>query len=504
MDETDLLVIGGGINGAGIARDAAGRGLRVVLCDKGDLGGATSSASTKLIHGGLRYLEHYEFRLVREALTEREALLRSAPHLIRPMRFIMPHARGLRPMWMIRMGLFLYDHLAKRRSLPDSEAVMLDDDGYGIGLKRELRRGFLYSDCWADDARLVIANARAAAELGARVIPRMRFDGARAETGGWLATLTDTKTGESSVITTKCLVNAAGPWVNRVLEIIGQVERKKKVHLVKGSHIVVPRLHDGDHALILQNDDKRVIFVIPYETRYSVIGTTDVPIDTSPDGVHISNSEIDYLCRAVSRYFSRAVKPDEIVWTYSGVRPLFDEGEANPSKMSRDYELELQQVDGTHSLLNVYGGKLTTYRRLAEHALEKLGHSFSSMEPAWTDSAPLPGGDIPGGDFEDFFTSLQTTFGFVPEPHLQQLARRHGSRCAQVLGAATNLGDLGEHFANGLYACEVDYLREYEWAQTADDILWRRTKCGLGADVNATDALDRYLADDSLKRTTAD
>lgn len=496
MTETDLLVIGGGINGVGIARDAAGRGLHVTLCDKGDLGGATSSATSKLIHGGLRYLEYYEFRLVRESLAEREVQLRSSPHLTRPMRFIMPHAPGLRPMWMIRIGLFLYDHLGRRRSLPDSKAVALEESGYGAGLRPDLRRGFVYSDCCTDDARLVLANARAAAELGARVLPRTRFDGASLEQHGWQATLTDTATDRSSQIRAKGLVNAGGPWVDRVLGTIGQTAQKKQIHLVKGSHIVVPKLHDGDHALILQNDDKRVVFVIPYQGEYSVIGTTDVPIDTTPDDVGISEGEIEYLCSAVNRYLAAPVDPGKIVWTYSGVRPLFDEGEADPSKMSRDYELEVQAPDDRYPLLSVYGGKLTTYRRLAEQALEKLEDFFPQMAPPWTATAPLPGGDIPGGDFDALLAALSKTYDFIPEPHLRRLAHRHGSRCADVLGDAQSLDDLGTHFGNGLYAREVDYLREQEWAQTTEDILWRRTKCGLGADPDINDRLEEYLAAD--------
>ena len=504
MTETDLLVIGGGINGVGIARDAAGRGLHVTLCDKGDLGGATSSATSKLIHGGLRYLEYYEFRLVREALAEREVLLRNSAHLTRPMRFIMPHAPGLRPMWMIRIGLFLYDYLGRRRSLPDSKAVSLEESGYGAGLKPDLRRGFIYSDCWTDDARLVVANARAAAELGARVLPRTRFDGASLEDDGWRVTLTDTTTGRSSQIRAKGLANAAGPWVDRVLGSVGQAAQNKQIHLVKGSHIVVPKLYEGDHALILQNKDKRVVFIIPYEGEYSVIGTTDVPIETSPDGVSISDSEVEYLCDGVNRYLATAVDPSEIVWTFSGVRPLFDEGEADPSKMSRDYELEVQAPDARYPLLNVYGGKLTTYRRLAEHAMGKLEDFYPQMTSPWTHDAPLPGGDLSGGDFHALLASLQKTYDFIPEPYLRRLAHRHGSRCADVLDEARGLDDLGIHFGNGLYAREVDYLREHEWAQTTEDILWRRTKCGLGADPAIDDRLEEYLAADLPKDIVAE
>lgn len=494
MDETDLLIIGGGINGAGIARDAAGRGLRVVLCDKGDLGGATSSASSKLIHGGLRYLEYYEFRLVREALAEREALLRIAPHLVRPIRIVMPHVPELRPMWMMRLGLLLYDHLGGGRTLPGSRAVSLEGTVYGHGLRPGYKRALAYSDCWADDARLVIANLRSAADLGARILPRTRFERAVPDNQGWRATLTDIHTNESETILARCLVNAAGPWVDEIVQGIAGARRKIAVRLVKGSHIVLPRLYEGDHALLLQNDDRRVIFVIPFGDAWSVVGTTDVPLESCSDGVEISDEELEYLCRAVNRFFEKPADPAQVRWTYAGVRPLHDDGETNPSKVTRDYELERQQVDGGHALLNVYGGKLTTYRRLAEHALDKLSRDLPSMGPAWTDGKALPGGDFPERDFEAFFAGLRTTFEYIPEHQLRQLARRHGSRCANVLGTAAGLDDLGQHFAGGLYAREVDYLREYEWAQTAGDILWRRTKCGLGADERAINALESYLA----------
>ncbi|HEY5701541.1 MAG TPA: glycerol-3-phosphate dehydrogenase [Gammaproteobacteria bacterium] len=504
MDETDLLIIGGGINGAGIARDAAGRGLRVALCDKGDIGGATSSASTKLIHGGLRYLESYEFRLVREALAEREVLLQAAPHLIRPMRFVMPHVPGVRPMWMMRLGLFLYDHLGGRRTLPGSEAVKLPGTDFGDGLRATLERGLVYSDCWADDARLVVANAQAAAELGATVLPRTRFDQADATETGWQVSMTDTMTGESTTLSARCLVNAAGPWVNEVLGKISGAKTKTRVRLVKGSHIVVPRLYPGEHALLLQNDDRRVIFVIPYGDQYSVVGTTDVPIDSSADGVRISGEEIEYLCRAVNRFLEKSVNAEQVQWTYAGVRPLHDDGETDPSKVSRDYDLELQRVGNDRTLINVYGGKLTTYRRLAEHALEKLSGVFPHMGAAWTMDAPLPGGDIPGGRFETFLSELKKTYGFVPGSHLRQLARRHGTRSNRVLDGASSLKDLGEHFGNGLYAREIDYLRQHEWARSADDILWRRTKCGLGANTNTAEAIERYLSGDGHGRVSKD
>ncbi|MDX1513397.1 MAG: glycerol-3-phosphate dehydrogenase [Gammaproteobacteria bacterium] len=503
MNETDLLIIGGGINGAGIARDAAGRGLRVVLCDKGDFGGATSSASTKLIHGGLRYLEFFEFRLVREALAEREVLIRAAPHLVKPLRFIMPHVPGLRPLWMMRLGLLIYDHLSRHRTLPGSDVLRLSESTFAGGLRPEFDRALAYSDCWADDARLVIANARSAAELGATMLPRTRFEGAAPEKSGWRVRLRDSVTGESRTCVARALVNAAGPWVNDVLERVEGAEKTTGVRLVKGSHIVVPRLYDGEHAFILQNDDRRVIFVIPHGDTYSVVGTTDVPVTSCDEGVKISEAEISYLCRAVNRFFGSPVDARQVRWSYAGVRPLHDDGEVNPSKVSRDYDLELQRTGGAHPLLNVYGGKLTTYRRLAEHALDKLSGTVFEPAPAWTGDTPLPGGDIPQGDFEVFLSGLEKTFGFIPGGHLRTLARRHGSRTAEVLGDATSMADLGTHFTGGLYAREVDYLREREWARTAEDVLFRRTKCGLDAKPDSIAALENYLSGCAAGRTAA-
>ena len=493
MNESDLLVIGGGINGAGIARDAAGRGLTVTLCDKGDLAGATSSASSKLIHGGLRYLESYEFRLVREALKEREVLLENAPHLIRPMRFVMPHARDLRPVWMIRIGLFLYDHLGGRHALPGSETLVLGPNGYGAGLKPEFTRGFTYFDCWADDARLVIANARGAADLGARILPRTRFEGATVEDGRWCARLTDVESGDTMEVKAQGLINAAGPWVNQVIGNVPSANRKMRILLVKGSHIAVPRIYEGDYSLILQNDDGRVVFIIPHEDEYSVIGTTDVPIGEDPEGVSISDEEIEYLCRAVNRYLADPVSADQIKWTYAGVRPLYDDGESDPSKVTRDYELETQVFAPGCVLLNVFGGKLTTYRRLAEHALEKLSDHFPQMTPAWTHDAPLPGGGLPTDSFEDYVSELKRSHGFLPPRHLHELARRHGANCGAILEGAMGIEDLGLCFGDGLYAREVDYLCNHEWARTAEDILWRRTKYGLDISPEDRERLESYL-----------
>ena len=464
----DLLVIGGGINGAGIARDAAGRGLSVVLVERGDLANATSSASSKLIHGGLRYLELYEFRLVAEALAERETLLRVAGHLTWPLSFVMPHVPELRPRWMIRAGLFLYDHLARRSLLPGSRAVRLDQPPYASGLAPALKHGFLYSDCRVDDARLVIANAHDAAARGARVLVGTECVAARREPGGWQVRLSS---GEQ--MRARALVNAAGPWVKQVLnERLGQPSADA-VRLVRGSHIVVPRLYEGEHAFILQNDDRRVVFMIPYEERFTLVGTTDVALEPSHMEAQPSDAEIDYLCRAASRYLARALTPQQVVWRYAGVRPLYDDGSADPSDVTRDYTLRLDGGPGAAPVLSVFGGKITTYRRLAEQALEKLAAQFPGMSGPWTDRSPLPGSDFASraGAKAAFFERYPR----LPQPWLRAIFRRHGALAGEVTGN----GDLGEHYGAGLTEREVRYFAEREWARSAEDVLWRRTKCGL-------------------------
>lgn len=491
--QTDLLVIGGGINGAGMARDAAGRGLKVVLCEQDDLGAATSSASSKLIHGGLRYLEHYEFRLVREALAEREVLLRTAPHLVHPLRFVMPHVPELRPAWMIRAGLFLYDYLARRQTLPGSRAIELRAAPYNAGLKPGIAKGFLYSDCRVDDARLVIANARAAADLGARVLPRTACVTARREASCWRAILRDAS-GSETTIRAQALINATGPWVRQFLVDRLHQPSPLDLRLVQGSHIVVPRLYAGDHAFILQNDDRRVVFVYPYEDRYALIGTTDVAFDGVPGACRASDAEIAYLCRAANRYFSCEIGPRDVVWSYCGIRPLFDDGSADPSVVTRDYVLQVDGYAHEAPLLSVFGGKITTYRRLAEHALEKLQPWFPGMRASWTGNAPLPGGEIGGGDIEAYCTELSKLHPALPQSLLAALARRHGSLAPAVLDGASSITDLGEHFGAQLYAREVDYLVANEWANTAEDVLWRRTKTGLHLATGQQEALARYLA----------
>ena len=492
MAAFDLLIVGGGINGAGIARDAAGRGLSVHLCEQGDLGGATSSASSKMIHGGLRYLEYHEFRLVAEALAEREVMLKIAPHLTRPLRFVMPHVPSLRPAWMIRLGLLLYDslgRLSRKLTLPGSAAIDLSRSPLGAALQDGYKKGFIYSDVTVDDARLTLANAKAAHLLGAVISPRCRFVSARREQGLWTATLEDA--GERREIRARALINAAGPWVAEVMDTLpaGGKTPQAGVQLVKGSHIVVPRLYQGEHAFILQNDDRRVVFLLPFADEFTLIGTTDVRVDR-PEATAISADEIDYLCRAASRYLRQPVAVKDVVWRYSGVRPLYDDGQNNPSAVSRDYTFVLDR-DEALPVLSIFGGKLTTYRKLAEAALARLEPWFPHMGPPWSDSQPLPGGDFT--TLAGLVAELQQRHPGLPPAWLQQLARRHGNLAARVIGAAASVAALGQDFGGGLYQREVEYFIEQEWAQTAEDILWRRSKMGLSMTPAEQNSLTHWL-----------
>ena len=465
----DLLVIGGGINGAGFARDAAGRGLSTILVERDDLASATSSSSSKLIHGGLRYLEQYEFKLVREALAEREILLRIAGHLVWPARFVMPHVPELRPRWMIRVGLFLYDHLARRSLLPGSHAVRLDRAPYSSGLRSELRHGFIYSDCRVDDARLVVANALDARLRGARVLTRTECRSAKRENDAWRARLSN---GEE--IAARAIVNAAGPWVKQALnERLGQPSRDL-VRLVRGSHILVPKLYDGDHAFILQNDDRRVVFMIPYGDLHTLVGTTDVP-QHDAESAQPSFAEVDYLCRAVNRYLAKPVRPHDVVWRYAGVRPLYDDGTSDPSAVTRDYTLRVDDDAGVAPVLSVFGGKITTYRRLAEHVMERLQPYFPALKPAWTAPAPLPGSDFGAQSRVAARDAFFARHPQIPTPTLRAIFRRHGVRADEVVGD----GQLGDDYGAGLSERELRYFVDHEWARSAEDVLWRRTKCGL-------------------------
>ena len=481
-EPVDLLVIGGGINGAGIARDAAGRGLRVVLCEQNDLGSATSASSTKLIRGCLRYLEYYEFRLVREALIEREVLLRAAPHIIWPLTFVLPHDKGLRPAWMVRLGLFLYDHLGGRERLPGSRGLDLRREPVGVPLKDTLRKAFSYSDCWVEDSRLVVLNALDAAERGAEVLPRTRCSQARRVDGLWEARLTPAEGGPERILRARALVNAAGPWVSEVMSQIAGGNARSSLRLVKGSHIVVPRLHDGEQAYILQHTDRRVIFIIPYERRFSLIGTTDVPYDGDPTQVRITEDETAYLCAAVNRYLRQELHPRDVVWSYAGVRPLYDDASESASAVTRDYVFDIDASEGRPPLLSIFGGKITTYRKLAEHALAKLDEASGRQTAAWTQSAPLPGGDMPDADFERFLETLKRERPWLPAELARRYARAYGTRVTRMLDGIQGLDDLGEALGEGLYEAEADYLAREEWARCADDVLWRRSKLGLHVD----------------------
>ena len=476
MELYDIAVIGGGINGAGVARDAAGRGLKVLLAEQKDFASATSSASTKLIHGGLRYLEYYEFRLVSESLAEREVLLKIAPHIIWPLEFVLPHEKHLRPAWMIRSGLFLYDHIGGRTSLPKSRSVKLAPEGHGAGLKSAFTRGFAYHDAWVDDARLVVLTLSSARAHGATVRPRTRCTGARREGDVWRVALRDQSSGKESEVRARILVNAAGPWVKSLLDRELGIESPGQVRLVKGSHIVVPRIHDQRYAYILQNPDRRVVFMIPYEREFTLIGTTDVQVMEQDLPPVISPEELAYLCAAASRYSARAITAEQVVWSYSGVRPLYDDGEEDPSAITRDYVL-LTDERGP-PLLSVFGGKITTYRKLAEQVMDKLARWIPAHRP-WTHAEALPGGDFGGHDFTTVLGEFRSRYRGLDPHWLARLLRRHGTLGGKILDDAKTETDLGENFGGGLYERELVYLAEHEWASSAEDVLWRRTKCGL-------------------------
>lgn len=486
----EVIVIGGGINGCGIARDLAGRGFKVCLLERGDLAGATSSASTKLVHGGLRYLEHGEFRLVREALAEREVMLRIAPHIVRPMRFVLPHRPEMRPRWMIRAGLFLYDRLARRVTLPGHEAIDCRRHAYGAPLLPAITHAFAYSDCWVEDSRLVLLNARDAARRGATVLPRTALIAAAEDGEGWTVTA-EGADGTRRTLQARALVNAAGPWVSETFARAGRRPRGH-VRLVKGSHIVVPALCDGPQAYLLQHDDRRVVFVIPYEGRFSLIGTTELPFEGDARDASASEEEVAYLCGAVARQFRHAPRPEEVVWTFSGVRPLHDDGAAEASSVTRDYALEMDEAGPP--LLSVLGGKITTYRRLAEEAVARLARAM--RRPAgtpWTATAPLPGGDLGPGGMAGFAAEAARRHPWLPPAMLARLLRTHGAELDAVLGGAASLADLGADLGAGLTERELDWMVREEWAAGAEDVLWRRTRLGLHMERAAQEALAARL-----------
>jgi glycerol-3-phosphate dehydrogenase len=485
----DLAVIGGGINGAGIARDAAGRALSVLLLEQGDLAGATSSASTKLIHGGLRYLEHYAFRLVRESLAEREVLWRSAPHIAGPLRFVLPHHPGLRPRWKIRAGLFLYDHLGGRRLLPPTRVLNLRRDPAGVPLRPAFTSAFEYSDCWVDDARLVVLNACDAAAHGATIRTRTRCVAPQSVDGVWRLTLEDG--GEARA---RVLVNAGGPFVSRVLSSVIGHRTVTPIRLVKGSHIVVPRLYAHDRCYIFQNADGRVVFAIPYHDDFTLIGTTDEDYAGDPAAVAPSAEEERYLCATVSAYLRNPLDPTTIVWRYAGVRPLRDDGASKAQEATRDYVLELQAQPGDAPVLSVFGGKLTTYRRLAEAALAKLAPFFPGMRGPWTAGASLPGGDFPHDGVATVRADLRQRYPFLADSAASRMVRAYGTLASEMLGDARATADLGRVIGADLTEREVDWLLRREWARTAEDVLWRRSKLGLRFTAKETEALAGYLA----------
>ncbi|MCH7386577.1 glycerol-3-phosphate dehydrogenase [Acinetobacter modestus] len=485
----DLAVIGGGINGVGIAADASGRGLSVFLCEKDDLASHTSSASSKLIHGGLRYLEHKEFRLVREALAEREVLLAKAPHIIRPMRFIMPHRPHLRPAWLIRTGLFFYDHLGKREKLLGSNNVYFKEDS---PLNSAITRGFEYSDCAVDDARLVVLNAMHAREKGADIVTRTRCLSARRDGQYWIVDL-ENEHGQFQ-IKAKALVNAAGPWVAQFIKQDLELKSPYGIRLIQGSHIIVPKLYEGDKAFIMQNDDRRIVFAIPYLDQYTMIGTTDREYQGDPAQVQITQAETDYLLEVSNAHFKKQLTQADVIWTFAGVRPLCDDESDNPSAITRDYTLALsQENDEQAPLLSVFGGKLTTYRKLAESAMQQLKAFFPEMKGSWTATEALPGGENMES-VEQLMREIHAQVTDASEALVKRWASAYGSRIWNILGEKSSVEQLGQHFGQGLYAREVDYLCTAEWVTTSQDVLWRRSKLGLSFTQKETEALDAYLA----------
>ena len=485
----DLLIIGGGINGSGIAHDAAGRGLKVILCEQNDLASATSNASSKLIHGGIRYLEHYEFKMVHHALKEREVLMRQAPFLITPLQFILPWSPKLRPRWLIRLGLFIYDHLARRQKIPGSKPLNLDTNAYGEPLKNNFNSGFSYYDCHTDDARLVILNCLAAKQHGARIMPHTRCVRTIRHDDYWDIELCSPSQKKLN-IKAKAVINASGPWVNKTLTDVFTLNPQGQVQLVKGSHIVVKELFTGEHAYILQTNDQRVVFAIPYQNDFTLIGTTDESISNYEDS-KTEASEIDYLCKVINHYFKKSISTNDVIWSYWGARALFDDGAKNPSAISREYHFELDKAQAP--ILSIYGGKLTSYRLLSEAALKYLKPWFTDMREAWTKTTSLPGSDFDGKNFADHSTEFKAQFNWLPENLINRYLKSYGCRCLEFLNGCQQLSDLGQHFGAGLYENEVNYLVKYEWAKTVEDIIWRRSKLGLHLKPDAIEQLKTHL-----------
>ena len=498
----DLIVVGGGINGCGIARDAAGRGWSVLLCEQDDLAAHTSSASTKLIHGGLRYLEQLHFGLVRKALLEREILLASAPHIMWPLRFVVPYDSHLRPAWLIRAGLLLYDHLAARKRLPASSAIDLRTHVAGAALAGAYQRGFSYSDGWVDDARCVGLNALDAAERGATILTGTRCERLERRAGLWSATLVEVASGARRQILARAVVNATGPWVSRFLDQAAPVRSSRKVRLVKGSHIVVPRRYEHRFAYLLQSPtDRRVVFALPFEHSLTLIGTTDLDYHEDPATPAITREEIDYLCATANRYFTRATTYADVVWSYSGVRPLLQDDSRDAASVTRDYALDMESE--MPPLMSVFGGKITTHRRLAEEAVDRLAVRLRRKAVHWTAGTHLPGGDLPHGRFAVFLRTLERRYPWLPTALRRRYARAYGTRIERLLGEARGLGDLGAEVVPGLYERELEYLCRCEWARTGQDVLWRRSKLGLVTGPESVTRIDEWLSRNGASSVTA-
>jgi len=499
-NDYDILIIGGGINGCGIARDAVGRGYSVYLCEENDLASGTSSQSTKLIHGGLRYLEHYEFRLVREALTEREILWKVAPHIIHPMKFILPHHKGLRPAWLLRLGLFMYDHIGGRKKLPATRTVDLSNDETGKVLSQSFSKGFEYSDCAVDDARLVVLNALDAYERGASIHTQSKCVDMQRTEGHWSVTIKDQETRKQSIVNARIIINASGPWADKVLNTLHATEHTQNIRLVQGSHIIVPKIYQHDKCYIFQNTDGRITFAIPYHDHFTLIGTTDHEYNGDPRETKITADEIQYLCDSANEYFNNKIKPDDIVATFSGVRSLYNDGASKAQEATRDYVLRVDRPNPKVApMINVFGGKITTYRCLAESIMERieglLETSTDVNKGKWTESAPLPGGDFAIDDFETECRNLKTEYGFLSGFEARRYIKLYGTRAKSFLKNATSYKDLGESFSNSLYQSEVEYLVNTEWARCAEDILWRRTKLGLLFTKEERKVLEEWLGD---------
>ena len=487
-DILDIVVIGGGINGTGIAADAAGRGLNVLLCEKNDLASSTSSNSSKLIHGGLRYLEHYEFSLVRQALTEREILIKNAQHIIKPLQFKLPHQPHLRPSWMIRAGLFLYDNLAKRVTLPSSKSIKFLENS---PLVPTINKGFEYSDGWVDDARLVVLNAVSAKENNAHILTHTQCIKAVREESHWVVTLKDTLTDKETKIKSKAIINASGPWVAQLFDDALPFKSPKDIRLVKGSHIVVPRIHEEEQAYMLQNEDERIVFIIPFEDKFSLIGTTDVEYKGDPSDVKISDEEINYLINITNDYFKNKISRNDVITTFSGVRPLLDDKAEDAQAVTRDYTLELDDKANETPILSIFGGKITTYRKLSEAAVDKIEPYFPNIGKPWTAEKPIPGGDFTSKD--GLSNEIQTKYPWLSESLITRYVRSYGTYTYKFLKESKNYDDLGVKFTEDLYSTEIDYMIEHEWALTIEDIIWRRSKRGLYITEEQNNKLNQYI-----------